>query len=277
MSDKLKVIYIAGLYHSGTTVLDLTLGKHSNIVGLGEIYKLCFDGHETRCSCGEIPSSCEFWSEVTVVEGKVQKTYENVKTQFRDMFPNACLLDSSKCHPLGFLNRDSSKNFKGLNFWLGQEDVDLRVIHLTREALTWSSRINAREERFAKRSTRIGRFYRGIVASVPARLIQWSLGHKAIERFCRINAIPCYQISYEQMCYSSEDSTRCLLQFVGEDKDFQQTASTSHITVGNPVRHQVGNAVNLKFDVRPLFKRKSLISLLLLYFLQKQNSRYFSQ
>ena len=33
-----KIVYIAGLGHSGSTILDMALGAHLNIIGLGEIY-----------------------------------------------------------------------------------------------------------------------------------------------------------------------------------------------------------------------------------------------
>ena len=37
---KQKILYIAGLGHSGSTILDLSLGSHPDITGLGEIYTL---------------------------------------------------------------------------------------------------------------------------------------------------------------------------------------------------------------------------------------------
>jgi len=58
-----KVVYIASMGHSGTTLLDLVVGQHSKFVGLGEIFSvldagLGFTGleHTKRkrapCSCG---------------------------------------------------------------------------------------------------------------------------------------------------------------------------------------------------------------------------------
>lgn len=61
-----KIIYIAGLGHSGSTILDMALGSHPNIIGLGEIYavfnsknyKNLFE--KSTCSCGEKGKDCSF-------------------------------------------------------------------------------------------------------------------------------------------------------------------------------------------------------------------------
>jgi hypothetical protein len=67
------VIYIVGLGHSGSTLLDLLLGAHSRIVGVGELIALSSAGkpgrHEQvldrRCDCGAPTKlACQFWDAV---------------------------------------------------------------------------------------------------------------------------------------------------------------------------------------------------------------------
>ena len=58
-----NIIYIAGLYHSGTTLIDQYLGSDKNIVGLGEVFKFIKDGPESKCTCGMSSNDCEFWGE----------------------------------------------------------------------------------------------------------------------------------------------------------------------------------------------------------------------
>ena len=60
----MKVIYIAGLYHSGSTLLDMVLGNLPNFVGLGEVF-LTFKGEfKDRCTCNQPIEKCEFWGDV---------------------------------------------------------------------------------------------------------------------------------------------------------------------------------------------------------------------
>ncbi|MDB2559225.1 hypothetical protein N9X65_06215 [Porticoccaceae bacterium] len=277
--SRLKVVYIAGLYHSGSTVLDMSLGAHREIVGLGECYKLIYDGHENLCSCGVFPNRCEYWSRVKLHDSDYASSYENIKTAFRSQFPELLLLDSSKCHPLGPLNKSASKSMKGLNYWIKQNDVELKVIHLTRDALTWAARINQREKRFIPKSGRFSRMYRRLVASVPVRLIQWSVGHKSIETYCRMNNVDVMQVSYEKICSQTEEALSEICDFIDVQFDSSMLIpnnTNSHITVGNPVRHTKNARSKLTFDVRPLFNFKSLFTLVTFYFLQNQNSKYFN-
>ncbi|SHI37703.1 hypothetical protein SAMN04488096_101346 [Mesonia phycicola] len=56
-----KVIFIIGTGHCGSTLLDLLLGSHSEMVSLGEVYKvLNFENEVPVCNiCGE---NCELWT-----------------------------------------------------------------------------------------------------------------------------------------------------------------------------------------------------------------------
>lgn len=75
----LRVLYIASLPHSGSTLLDLLLGSHSAVHGLGEIQALkryvapgqeALPDRRRQCTCGA--SSvwlCPFWSAVDATLG----------------------------------------------------------------------------------------------------------------------------------------------------------------------------------------------------------------
>ncbi len=67
----LKVVFIASLSHSGSTLLDLMLNAHPAMISVGELKQLGRfarlekKGRRRRCTCGA-PSvyDCEFWKEV---------------------------------------------------------------------------------------------------------------------------------------------------------------------------------------------------------------------
>ena len=77
-SKRLKLLLIRGLGHSGTTMLDLALGAHPQIIGLGEAARILAtprpgDEHrgpsqlrgahrfERRCTCGVVAAECPIW------------------------------------------------------------------------------------------------------------------------------------------------------------------------------------------------------------------------
>ncbi|HEV2125986.1 MAG TPA: hypothetical protein VGW38_24790 [Chloroflexota bacterium] len=61
-----RLVLVAGLTHSGSTVLDLLLGSHPRLVGMGEVMPLLRPGNpmldepDRVCSCGEPLESCPF-------------------------------------------------------------------------------------------------------------------------------------------------------------------------------------------------------------------------
>jgi len=59
---KPTIIYIMGYGRSGSTILDIILNQHDDIVSVGalnNIYKWVTDGH--ACACAESLSDCTFW------------------------------------------------------------------------------------------------------------------------------------------------------------------------------------------------------------------------
>lgn len=63
-----RVVSIIGSGRSGSTVLDIVLGSHPNIEGVGALSKLPRSGwihdDERRCACGSPIHACPYWSEV---------------------------------------------------------------------------------------------------------------------------------------------------------------------------------------------------------------------
>lgn len=68
-SELKRLVYIAGCGHSGSTLLDMLLGGHSQISNLGEVHRYTLGLGRTStpflCTCGKSLQECEFWSRVT--------------------------------------------------------------------------------------------------------------------------------------------------------------------------------------------------------------------
>jgi hypothetical protein len=63
--SRLRLIYVLGVGRSGSTLLDLLLGRRRGVVGVGEFTNVTeWLRTGQLCSCGEPVASCEMWSEV---------------------------------------------------------------------------------------------------------------------------------------------------------------------------------------------------------------------
>ena len=106
--------------HSGSTILDMSLGCHSNIIGMGEVKQLLkasshsleFDDNynEIFCSCGKRTKDCEFWKkgkEILIQNGDLSpeerylKLLEHIELTYGE---DVIVVDSSKV-PADYLKR----------------------------------------------------------------------------------------------------------------------------------------------------------------------------
>ena len=63
---QIRVLYIMGAGHSGSTVLDIILGNHPDILSVGElsnfVRRRAINGK--YCACGKPANTCQFWSNI---------------------------------------------------------------------------------------------------------------------------------------------------------------------------------------------------------------------
>lgn len=60
-----RIIYIAGFGRSGSTILDILLGNHQDVLSLGEAFSFFNpEVEKQRCSCGANLTQCSNWSKV---------------------------------------------------------------------------------------------------------------------------------------------------------------------------------------------------------------------
>lgn len=66
--SKIKILYIAGLGRSGSTLLAKLLGQLDGFVNVGEAARYLFNAamiaQDLPCSCGKVVSNCEFWRDI---------------------------------------------------------------------------------------------------------------------------------------------------------------------------------------------------------------------
>ena len=252
---KQKIIYIAGLGHSGSTILDLALGTNSSIVGLGEIYTILDkkrrDYHlGSLCSCGETGRDCSFWKEIPGIlddPGTIEKRYDILLNHFQNTFgDDKALVDSSK---------NSYSYIRYLN-----ENYDLKVIFLTRDIRSWI-------------------YSRFLLTGKPLLYLtmRWYLENRKLIHQLRRMQINFKKVGHEELSLYPEHILPAISDFIEIPYDpamLQPGNSNSHIISGNIARVDPLKRNKFSYDARWLLSnRLTFISPLLLFFM-RWNRRY---
>lgn len=228
-----RIVFIASLGHSGSTLLDLVLGGHPRFIGLGEIGSVVGAGADrTRdpraglCSCGRGGGDCPFWSVVidrlaAEPEATTARRYALVLETFTAVFgPDAVPVDSSKY--LGWLRLVHRE--------LGLEPEVLFLLKDVR-AFAVSKLDNVPRKRAAGRA-------RTHVTSLGA-FREWYAHNRRLQRYLEQERLPALRIGYEGLCLAPEATARRICGFLGVDYHPGMLAlggSRSHVLRGNRMR-----------------------------------------
>ena len=231
-----KIVLIAGIGHSGSTVLDMALGCHPDIVGLGEVSKVLrtplheFDRRydNGRCSCGEVPRNCEFWSDYLGWLRKhpdlsIEKKYAALLPRFHSIYgENAIFLDSSKTVRPFMVNL--------------HQHHDVRVIFLVRDVRSWAHSRHIREGQ-------------GFVRLA----LQWWRGNRRTERFIRRHNMKYMTLGYEELAFYPKAMLAKVCDFLGIEFHaamLRPADSQSHIIRGNRARTDKEKVAEIRYDAR---------------------------
>lgn len=259
-----KVILIAGIGHSGSTILDMALGCHPAVIGLGEISKVLRtppgESVEARyehsvCSCGSKACECDFWRPLLQWLGDnhhlpLQRKYEKLLTRFRAQFgDNRILLDSSK-------------TVRPYQAWLNQHH-DLHAIHLTRDVRSWiDSRLHGDDPRD-----------KGGTLRLAAR---WWRGNRRTARFLAKHSITTFNLGYEELALHPEAMLEKLCEWLGLAFDpamLKPAATNSHIIRGNLAAQDKARTHSIRYDARWMTSSRLILQSPLLLPLAAYNRR----
>jgi hypothetical protein len=143
---KPKIIFIASLSHSGSTLLDLMLNAHPEVVSVGEVKQLRryarstrARGRRARCTCGAHSlGACQFWSLVGAISESHTgqslnelnvEDYADITSFNRDsvLLFSAIAAATNKRYIV-----DSSKNIVRLEHLIANQELDVFPILLIR-------------------------------------------------------------------------------------------------------------------------------------------------
>ncbi len=227
----LKVVYIAGMSRSGSTILEMFMATHPQMVSVGESLHSIMAERATQhtpednwpCSCGHSRQECEFWGPLLpqLRDGSLTDAFELVVARFQEFYPGMIFVDSSKeLRSLELFYLPLAR--RGL--------IDLRAVHIVRDMRAWASSVTARRRKWGEKTHYVVEAYRWLWSTLQAL------------RFLKRNRIPTMMVSHEDFTSDSERYAALLARFLDVDNGFAEeklTRARAHELYGSP---------HLKFD-----------------------------
>ncbi|WP_433300830.1 sulfotransferase family protein [Actinoplanes sp. CA-030573] len=265
-----RVLFLGGLGRSGTTLVERLLGELPGVCALGEVVHLWQRDlrDDERCGCGARFSACGFWRRVgalafggwhnvdvdrvhylrdavertrhiprlaTAVEAPEEvheyaEFYSRVYAAAAEVSGARIVVDSSKHSALAHVLR-----------WSG--DLDLRVVHVVRDArgvaYSWTKSVARPETDGTEQMTRYS----------PGRSAMLWNAHNAAFSLLARRGVAVRRIRYEELVADPRAALTDLAAFAGVDLepsalDFLQPGhadlKVGHSAAGNPMRFTVG-------------------------------------
>lgn len=281
-TQKLKIIYIAGAGHSGSTLLDCILSTAPAIFSVGELkYLQSFLYQETLHNgkklidddAGYRPNTSPIWRDIaTSPERYIPPVQQRKRLNFRDRL-SLLLWGKSRTIPYSYRYQelyeatannaaqvlqkdisciiDSSKTLTQLIEITNRTDYEVYVIHLVRDA-----RGVASSYKYAKQP-------------VWRSAYVWWLTNRAIGKYCSKNISPnrYMQIRYEDLILNTERTLTTLSSFTGLAIESSNLINKIHQTPsyrfsGNIIRRSGVDKLQLdeKWKTRLRWWEKALIA-----------------
>jgi Sulfotransferase family len=272
-----SVLYLGGFGRSGTTLVERLLGELPSVCALGEVVHLWQRDiiDDERCGCGARFSACTFWRRVgerafggwaNVDVARVHALREAVeRTRHIPRLAAAQQASDQVREYAGYYTRvyaaaaevsgarivvDSSKHSALAHVLRWADDVDLRVIHVVRDArgvaYSWTKNVARPETDGTDEMTRYS----------PGRSAMLWNAHNAAFGLLARRGVAVRRIRYEQFLADPRAALRELSAYAGipvvdSDLDFlgdgHADLTVGHSAAGNPMRFAVGR-VTLRRD-----------------------------
>jgi len=276
----MKVVYVAGLGRSGSTLLDRIIGEMPEFTSLGE-FRDIFDGQPLsthRCACGLAMPDCPFWTGIVpevldLIGVDAEGLHELLYSTSRQRYLPRLLMEKRQGHQRGpvpayarYLHdvyervvarsgrpsiMDSSKSPSDVLLLANHPDIDLYLVHLVRDprgtAYSWSRP----KDDPGKDGVTIP-IYSPLVSSR-----KW-LGHNlATEVFLHAVLGERYQlVRYEDLMADPHQALRRMVTRFGSDPsalplvgERSVELGPCHVVGGNPMRFSSGT-MSLELDAR---------------------------
>lgn len=269
MSQNPTLLLIRGLGHSGTTILDLALGAHPQVMGLGEASRILETpkpGEEQRgpamlrgpdrsqrlCTCGATADNCPIWGPA------LQWLERHEQRTLPEKMEHLMGASAAAASMLGAAPQVLVDSFQD-EILLPQSmaaDVDVRIIHLVRDVRSWlHSRLKAsRQSRRALSDIRT--------------LARWWYVNRKFDRILQQCGRPVFRLGYEEFALHPEQSLRLICNWLGlpfhRDMLMPGGNSSSHILSGNRMRFDQEKTRIIRYDGEWMMTTEPMVRLAML-------------
>jgi hypothetical protein len=257
-----RVIYVASIYHSGSTLFDLVATRINGTLGLGEVFKFFFDGPEEQCSCGVPAPECEFWKDS--IEGRALfsggKSAEYIESEFKTLWsqieshhPHRVIIDGSKVSPYKLTGNQVVRNHL-LHLYRQDKSFDLFTVYLVKDARAWVSSMIRRDLRKAKQSKNLITTVLSLVAFLLMRnwilrYFQWGWSTFWLLRQYQKDQAALF-IDYKDLCANPNEVLIAIEKQFALDNIKNLPPGLTHICVGNPSRFNFLTNQTISYDDR---------------------------
>ncbi len=264
-----KLLYLASLPHSGSTVLSLMLGQQNEMVGLGGIDRAISalahsPGEAMRelCSCGKTVADCDYWGQVLphahhVKGAPMKEKYVLALSIFQRVF-------GEKAWPV-----DSTKHAEPIETLSEISEIDLRVIHLCRD---FRSAVVSSIDLIINRKNRLRfRFFKSMELAH-----KWHHRNSKIRSVIKRKQVAYLGVGYEELCLAPTLFFNLIGDFSSTNfTKFPSTinGSNSHLFIGNGMRKQK-HKESLLYDYRWMNRSEWIFVSLLMPWLKKSNDAW---
>ncbi|MGA2357366.1 MAG: sulfotransferase [Terriglobales bacterium] len=270
MPNKVKVLYIAGLGRSGSTILGNTLGQVEGFTHVGEFLEFwgILASGQVPCGCGVPVVACKMWNDVLREayggrdESLIAQMLEFRNLEARD---RACLramtsrgvtLQRRLAKPLAELERvyraiqrvfncevivDSSKRSMYACILQLADGIDPYILHLTRDP-------RAAAYSFLRKRVKDGRLVWTRDINPLNASLKWNFQNSVIEVLSKRFRHRPLHLRYEDFVANPRRSLQRILNFVDETRsslplqeEHSLNLEAQHTVSGNPSRFVTGN------------------------------------
>ena len=240
------LLLIRGLGHSGSTLLDLVLGAHPKVVGVGEAVRVLTANHikvsanpdnliaTYPCTCGESVRECSVWGRF------VQPAYCNVNFTLEEKLEQLITRVCENHRSVRWIVESYQSDEELLQ--LQSLKYPVKVIHLARDVRSW---VHSEARRG------VTRYGRGSLAGWRG-LIRWWRINSRTESIIRGNSLWSFNLGYEELALAPEKALRLLCDWLELDFDPKMLLpgaySKSHIIAGNRMRYDSERRDKIVYD-----------------------------
>jgi hypothetical protein len=242
--QKPNLLLIRGLGHSGTTILDLALGAHPRIAGLGEAARILQPRPEDaqlppvmlrgelrfrrRCSCGRMASDCPVWG--PYLEWLIGHDDLAMSAKARQLLEAVVAVKEASGQPVAWVVESTQSD--RLLVDLASQGFEIRVVFLVRDVRSWC---NSNRRKTGQSDARA--------------IVEWLVLNQRMEGFLRKSGLPVFGLGYEELALAPVKALTSLCRWLG--LDFHEAMleplkhTSSHVLAGNRIRQRASsNAIS---------------------------------